>query len=58
MNASTTMALNYLMIDCGYSNAQARALLASKVAPLIKLACKARNKELVEMLANRIFIPA
>ena len=58
-NTSTyTTAMNYLMFDCNYSSVQARALLASKVAPLIKLACKAQNKELVATLANRVFIPA
>jgi len=47
MNTTTpayNAAMNYLMLDCGYSNIQARALLASKVAPLIKVACKAQNK--------------
>ena len=57
MNTTTT-AMNYLMLDCNYSSVQARALLASKVAPLVKLACKAHNKELVATLANRVFIPA
>ena len=58
-NTSTyTTVMNYLMLDCNYPSIQARALLASKVAPLIKLACKAQNKELVATLANRVFIPA
>ena len=61
MNTTTpayNVALNYLMLECGYSNIQARALLTSKIAPLIKLACKAQNKDLVAALANRVFIPA
>jgi hypothetical protein len=53
MNTNTT-AMNYLMMDCNYSSVQARAL----VAPLVKLACKAQNKELIATLANRVFIPA
>lgn len=53
-NTSTyTTAMNYLMLDCNYSSVQARALLA----PLVKLACKAQNKELVATLANRVFHP-
>lgn len=53
-----TTPTHYLMMDCNYSSVQARALLASKVAPLIKLACKTQNRELVATLANRVFIPA